>query len=54
MEGHLVTGLVATFKRSKRHGKVETLGGMPGKVEWEGTTARCTFDLGDAQALLFK
>ena len=24
------------------------------KVEWSGATARCTFDLGDSQALLFE
>ena len=34
----------------------EKLQGVPEpvKVEWSGTTAHCTFDLGDSQALLFR
>ena len=49
-----VKGVVATFTLKKRYENVETLDGAPVKVEWDGTTARCTFDLGDSQALLFK
>ena len=47
-------GLVATFKLKKRYENVKTLDGVPVKVEWDGTTARCAFDLGDSQAVLFK
>lgn len=49
-----VKGLVATFKLKKRYENVKTLDGASVKVEWDGTTARCAFDLGDAQALLFE
>ncbi len=49
-----VKGLVATFKLKKRYENVKTLDGVPVKVEWDDTTARCTFDLGDSQAVLFK
>ena len=49
-----VKGLVATFKLKKRYENVKTLDGVPVKVEWDGTTARCEFDLGDSQALLFR
>ena len=38
----------------KRYDSVKTLDGAPVKVEWDGTTAHCAFDLGDAQALLFE
>ena len=47
-------GLVAEFALSRRYDSVKTLDGSPVKVEWDGTTARCTVDLADAQALLFK
>ena len=47
-------GLVAEFRLRKRYDSVETVDGAPVKVEWDGTTARCEFDLGDAQALLFR
>ena len=49
-----VKGLVAEFRLRKRYDSVETLDGAPVKVEWDGVTARCEFDLGDSQALLFK
>lgn len=49
-----VKGLVATFKLKKRYENVKTLDGAPVKVEWDSTTARCEFDLGDSQALLFR
>ena len=49
-----VKGLVAEFALSKRYDSVKALGGAPVKVEWDGPTARCTFDLDDAQALLFE
>lgn len=49
-----VKKLVAEFALSKRYESVKTMDGAPVKVEWDGTTARCTFDLGDAQALLFE
>lgn len=49
-----VKGLVAEFALSKRYDSVKTMDGAPVKVEWDGTTARCAFDLGDAQALLFE
>ena len=48
-----VKGFVATFKLKKRYENVKTLDGAPVKVEWDSTTARCEFDLGDSQALLF-
>ena len=46
--------LVAEFTLKKRYDCVKTLDGAPVKVEWNSTTAHCTFDLADAQALLFK
>lgn len=49
-----VKGLVAEFALSKRYDSVKTMDGAPVKVEWDGTTARYAFDLGDAQALLFE
>ena len=49
-----VKGLVAGFALSKRYDSVKTLDGAPVKFEWDGTTARCVFDLNDAQALLFE
>lgn len=49
-----VKGVVATFTLKKRYENVKTLDGAPVKVEWNDTTARCTFDLGDSQALLFE
>ena len=49
-----VKGLVAEFALSRRYDSVKALGGAPVKVEWDGPTARCTFDLDDAQALLFE
>lgn len=47
-------GLVAEFRLKKRYDSIKTLDGAPVKVEWDGTTARCAFDLGDSQALLFE
>jgi hypothetical protein len=38
----------------KRYASVKTIDGAPVKIDWDGTTARCTFDLGDSQALLFE
>ena len=49
-----VKNVVAEFKLKKRYASVKTLDGAPVKVEWDGTTARCAFDLGDSQALLFE
>lgn len=49
-----VKGLAATFTLKKRYDNVKTVDGGPVKVEWSGTTAHCTFDLGDSQALLFE
>lgn len=51
---HGINGVVATFKMKRRYRSVKTLDGAPVRVEWDGCTARCTFDLGEAQALLFK
>ena len=51
---HPVNGLVAEFALKKRYEDVKTLDGEAVKVEWSGTTACCTFDLGDSQALLFE
>lgn len=49
-----VKDVVAEFTLKKRYASVKTLDGAPVKVEWNGTTVRCTFDLGDSQALLFE
>lgn len=49
-----VKNLVAKFTLRKRYENVKTLDGAPVKVEWDGATARCEFDLGDSQALLFE
>ena len=49
-----VKGLVAEFALSRRYDSVKALDGAPVKVEWNGATARCVFDLTDAQALLFE
>ena len=51
---HPVNGLVAEFALKKRYEDVKTLDGEAVKVEWSGTTACCTFDLSDSQALLFE
>ena len=49
-----IKDVVAEFKLQKRYDSVKTLDDAPVKVEWDGTTARCTFDLADSQALLFE
>ena len=49
-----VKDVVAEFTLTKRYASVKTLDGAPVKVEWNGTTVRCAFDLGDSQALLFE
>ena len=49
-----VKEVVAEFTLMKRYASVKTLDDAPVKVEWNGTTARCTFDLGDSQALMLE
>ena len=49
-----VRNFVAEFPLKRRYGHVRALDGSRVKVEWSGTTARCTFDLCDSQALLLK
>lgn len=51
---HDINGVVASFKMKRRYESVATIDGAPVTVKWNGRTAVCTFDLGDAQALLFK
>ena len=51
---HPIRGLVAEFALKRRYETVSTLDGAAVAVEWSGTTACCTFDLGDSQALLFE
>ena len=49
-----VKEVVAEFTLKKHYDSVKTLDGVPVKVDWNGTIARCTFDLADSQALLFE
>ena len=49
-----VKGVTAEIPMKKRYAAVQTLDGKPVTVEWRGRTAVCTFDLHDAQAILFR
>ncbi len=51
---HGIKEVIASFKMKRHYKNVKTLDGSPIKVVWNGDTVICTFNLDDAQALLFK